>query len=185
MSIEFISSLSFHEETLIANGVVNHLFEQNPLWDLLNIRIAVGKSERFILEFFWMTYCLHGDFIQSHCVPGYCQSLCLHDTCGFWREGFICHHCVALFYRVFVTGQGQHSKIQSYRFVIFCKYVDDFIVPFTNKVKCQNSKSNLSIMVVWGFMNQKFKPHNAINAVTCRQDGMAFPAKNIRNRLTS
>ena len=52
MSIEFISSLSFHEETLIANGVVNHLFEQNPFWDLLNIRIAVGKSERFILEFF-------------------------------------------------------------------------------------------------------------------------------------
>ena len=94
------------------------------------------------------------------------------------------HHCVAFFYRVFVTGHGQHSKIQSYCFVIFRKYDDDSIVPFTNKVKCQILKSNLSTMVVWGLMNQKFKTHNAIIEVTYRQDGMAFPEKNIRNRLT-
>ena len=131
-----------------------------------------------------MTYCLHGDYIQSHCVPGYCQSLCLHDTCGFWWEGFLCHHCVAFFYRVFVTGQGQHSKIQSYRFVIFHKYVDDSIVPFTNRSNVK-IRSQILLQLLYGDLWIRSSNH-IMQLSQSPTDKMAwhFLKKNIRNRFT-
>ena len=70
---------------------------------------------------------------------------------------FLCHHCVAFFYRVFVNSHDRYFKIQCNSFVIFRIHVDDSSV----KIRSQF----FSKMVVWGVKNQS-KPQNSVTAVT-------------------
>ena len=195
-NIDVVSSLSFYEETFIANAVIYEVFEQNPLWDLLNIRISIVKIEGGQLSIFRIMVKLqrrYAFFMVTIFSP--IVFLAIVNLFVFMipvdsgeRVSFAI--TVLLSFTVFlslVTANTPKSSLTIslfsvymftvllYSFLITLSVVVILDIHFTNKD--QAPKWNLSKMVVWGLKKERYKLERSVITVHPKTDDTEYAEK--------
>ena len=195
-NIDVVSSLSFYEETFIANAVIYDVFEQNPLWDLLNIRISIVEIKGGQVSIFRIIVKLqrrHAFFMVTIFSP--IVFLAIVNLFVFMipvdsGERVSYAITVLLSFTVFlslVTANTPKSSLTIslfsvymftvllYSFLITLSVVVILDIHFTNKD--QAPKWNLSKMVVWGLKKQRSKIQRSFITVLPKTDDTEYAEK--------
>ncbi|XP_078315005.1 5-hydroxytryptamine receptor 3A-like [Crassostrea virginica] len=195
-NIDVISSLSFYEETFIANAVIYDVFEQNPLWDLLNIRISIVKIKGGQVSIFRIIVKLQRRYaffmvtIFSPIVFLAIVNLFVFVIPVDSGERVSYAITVLLSFTVFlslVTDNTPKSSLTIslfsvymftvllYSFLITLSVVVILDIHFSNKD--QAPKWNLSKMVVWGLKKQRSKIQRSFITVLPKTDDTEYAEK--------